>query len=46
MVNYKCSVCGASLEMDLETLGLTCRKCGNKIFYKKRPSIKKTVTSD
>ncbi|MAE56401.1 MAG: DNA-directed RNA polymerase subunit P [Euryarchaeota archaeon] len=32
--------------MDLETLGLTCRKCGNKIFYKKRPSTKKTVTSD
>ncbi len=46
MVQYRCSNCKTQLEMDLETLGLTCRKCGNKIFYKKRPASKKTVTTD
>ena len=46
MVNYKCSGCGAKLDMDLEVLGLTCRVCGEKIFYKIRPSTKKTVISD
>ena len=34
------------LDMDLEVLGLTCRVCGEKIFYKIRPSTKKTVVSD
>ena len=46
MVNYKCASCGAKLDMDLEVLGLTCRVCGEKIFYKIRPSTKKTVISD
>ena len=46
MVNYKCSNCGTKLDMDLEVLGLTCRVCGEKIFYKIRPSTKKTVISD
>ncbi|MEC8706929.1 MAG: DNA-directed RNA polymerase subunit P [Candidatus Thermoplasmatota archaeon] len=46
MVNYKCASCGARLDMDLEVLGLTCRVCGEKIFYKIRPSTKKTVVSD
>ena len=41
MVNYKCASCGAKLDMDLEVLGLTCRVCGEKIFYKIRPSTKK-----
>tara|TARA_B100002003_G_scaffold54933_2_gene50419 strand:- start:217 stop:450 length:234 start_codon:yes stop_codon:yes gene_type:complete len=46
MVNYKCASCGTKLDMDLEVLGLTCRVCGEKIFYKIRPSTKKTVLSD
>jgi len=46
MVNYKCASCGTKLDMDLEVLGLTCRVCGEKIFYKIRPSTKKTVISD
>ncbi len=46
MVQYRCSDCKTPLEMDLETMGLTCRHCGNKIFYKSRPSVKKTVTSE
>ncbi|MDG1545719.1 MAG: DNA-directed RNA polymerase subunit P [Candidatus Poseidoniia archaeon] len=46
MVNYKCASCGTRLDMDLEVLGLTCRVCGEKIFYKIRPSTKKTVISD
>ena len=46
MVNYKCASCGTRLDMDLEVLGLTCRVCGEKIFYKIRPSTKKTVVSD
>ena len=46
MVSYKCASCGAKLDMDLEVLGLTCRVCGDKIFYKIRPSTKKTVISD
>ena len=46
MVNYKCASCGAKLDMDMEVLGLTCRVCGEKIFYKIRPSTKKTVISD
>ena len=39
-------VAHVELDMDLEVLGLTCRVCGEKIFYKIRPSIKKTVISD
>jgi DNA-directed RNA polymerase subunit RPC12/RpoP len=46
MVNYKCASCRTKLDMDLEVLGLTCRVCGEKIFYKIRPSTKKTVISD
>ena len=39
MVSYKCASCGAKLDMDLEVLGLTCRVCGDKIFYKKELSV-------
>ena len=41
--DYKCAVCGKTLEMDIGIMGLQCRNCGSKIFVKKRPSIKKTI---
>ena len=46
MVKNKCASSGTRMDMDIEVLGLTCRVCGEKIFYKIRPSTKKTVVSD
>lgn len=41
--NYKCARCGKPVETEGTAMGIQCRHCGSKIFYKKRQSIKKTV---
>lgn len=41
--DYKCAICGKTLEMDIGIMGLQCRACGSKIFLKKRPSVKKSI---
>ena len=44
-VNYKCGRCGKNVEIEGTAMGIQCRHCGSKVFYKKRQSIKKTVIS-
>lgn len=43
--DYKCSICGKTLEMDVGIMGLQCRACGSRVFVKKRPSVKKSITT-
>lgn len=42
---YKCNKCGKPMEVDVHAVGIQCKECGSKIFYKQRPSIKKTLKS-
>jgi len=41
--NYKCGVCGKTVEIDSAVMGMQCRECGARVFYKKRPSMKKSI---
>ena len=43
---YRCAKCNEPVRNDPKTLGLQCEKCGSKIFFKERPSTKKTLYSD
>ena len=43
---YRCGKCNEPVG-DINTLGIQCKKCGSKIFYKKRPDgAKKVLKSD
>jgi DNA-directed RNA polymerase subunit P len=43
---YRCAKCKEPVRNDPKSLGLQCEKCGSKIFFKDRPSTKKTLYSD
>jgi len=38
---YKCANCKEPLRANLNIVGLQCEKCGSRIFFKERPSVKK-----
>ena len=40
---YKCAKCKEPIRTDINIVGIQCNKCGSKIFYKERPSVKKTI---
>ena len=44
MTEYICAVCKKDVESaDMDVVGMRCKHCGSKIFYKKRPNIKKRL---
>jgi DNA-directed RNA polymerase subunit P len=40
---YKCARCQEPILTSLNTVGIQCKKCGSKVFYKERPNVKKIV---
>lgn len=46
MVEYKCAICKTPLAEDTAVVGVVCRVCGGKVFYKKRPATKKTLKAE
>jgi DNA-directed RNA polymerase subunit P len=40
---YKCAKCKEPILTSLSTVGIQCKKCGSKVFYKERPNVKKIV---
>lgn len=42
---YRCAKCNEPIR-NIKDMGLQCEKCGSKIFFKDRPSEKKTLKSD
>ncbi|MFQ6060396.1 MAG: DNA-directed RNA polymerase subunit P [Thermoplasmata archaeon] len=40
---YKCANCREPVLGSINTVGIQCKKCGCKIFYKERPNVKKVV---
>ncbi len=44
-MEYKCAKCKEAIRTDISTIGIQCEKCGSRIFFKTRPSVKKAVRS-
>ncbi len=40
---YKCGKCDEPIRSDMNTLGMQCKNCSSKIFYKTRPNVKKVM---
>ena len=44
MSDYICAVCKRDIDStEMNKVGMRCKYCGSKIFYKKRPNIKKRL---
>ncbi len=46
MVMYKCGQCKKRDNFDAQNIGIRCKYCGNKYFYKERPTIAKTIKAE
>ena len=44
-MNYKCAKCKEPIRTDISIVGIQCEKCGSRVFFKMRPSVKKAVKS-
>ncbi|UCD92278.1 MAG: DNA-directed RNA polymerase subunit P [Methanobacteriota archaeon] len=40
---YKCARCREPILANINTVGIQCKNCGSKVFYKERPNVKKIV---
>ncbi|MDI9646019.1 MAG: DNA-directed RNA polymerase subunit P [Archaeoglobales archaeon] len=40
-MSYKCLICGAEVDVDLEKNTIQCMMCGGRILVKPRPPAKK-----
>jgi DNA-directed RNA polymerase subunit RPC12/RpoP len=44
MSDYICAVCKRDIDStEMNKVGMRCKYCNSKIFYKKRPNIKKRL---
>ena len=43
---YRCARCKEPVMNDPKSIGLQCKNCNCKIFFKDRPPIKQTLYSD
>ncbi len=46
MAYYKCGACKKRVEFNAQNIGIRCPYCGNKYFYKERPTVPKTLKAE
>ena len=46
MAYYKCGACKKRVEFNAQNIGIRCPYCGNKYFYKERPTVPKALKAE